>query len=372
MEPSLRNYAILFVIVLTSVYFGNQLKKATDMLEQKEDQELIQKYLLNETKITEMAKASTATEVAKATRPKLWIHIKYDKNSRKWSSFGSRSNYHLNQPYLHLTIKSIIQHCGNDFHVCLIEDDSFAKLLPDWRFNMSQLAEPFLSRAREYGMAQLLYKYGGMTLPPSFVCFRNLISFYKKAMAGNVPFVTERVNHHAQITHQDKRLLFVPDSYIMGCQQGDATIRKWMELLEGQIGPHFQSQTEFLGVSNQWFLDAIQGGAMTLIDGTFVGVKTADRRAILLDDLMEMAPLNLDPTCFGVYIPADELLKRNKYEWYAVLSTDELLRSKPILTKYLIQSLYTIFTNDGGDANLDMMEPAPKYVIPSQVGGGGI
>ena len=371
MEPNLRNYAILLIIVFTSVYFGNQLRKANDMLEHKEDQELIQKYLLNETKITEMTKAATATEVAKATRPKLWIHIKYDKNSRKWLSFGSRSSNNLNQPYLHLTIKSIIQHCGNDFHICFVDDDSFSKLLPEWQFKMSHLAEPFLSRVREYGMAKLLYKYGGMILPNSFICFRNLITFYKKALVGNKPFVTEQVNHHAQIHHGDKRLLFVPDSYIMGSNMGDSTIRMWIELLEKQIGPHFHNQTEFLGVSNQWFLDRINDGSMTLIDGAFVGVKTAQRRAILLDDLMETESLDLDPMCYGVYVPADELLKRNKYEWYAVLSTEELMKSKPILTRYLVQSLYTTFTNDNGGANLELME-SPKYIIPSQIGGGGI
>ena len=32
MEPSLRNYVILFVIVLTSVYFGNQLRKANEII----------------------------------------------------------------------------------------------------------------------------------------------------------------------------------------------------------------------------------------------------------------------------------------------------------------------------------------------------
>lgn len=387
MDLNLRNYVLLFVVVLTTVYFGNQLRQANDTLDKKENDRLIQQYLLNETKapeiVTKMVESTTATEVAKSTRPKLWIHITYDRNARKWASFGSRSSTNLNQPYLHLTVKSIIQHCGNDFHICLIDDDSFADLLPDWNIRFDTLSEPFSSRARQYGLARLLYKYGGLVLPPSFICFRNMMPFYKEALAmcgtGEKGFfVTEHVNHHANITHNNKRLLFVPDSFIMGSTQGDAILGKWIEFMEHNGGPHFQNQTEFLGDSNRWFLSYLTAAdrrSFHMVDGSLVGVKTAHNEAILLDNLMESAPLDLNPNCFGVYIPADELLTRTKYEWYSVLSTEELMKSKPIITKYLIQSLYTSFMDDMDVVN--MAKPGvgvdkPKFVIPSQIGGGGI
>ena len=123
MELNLRNYALLIVIVLTSVYFGNELRKANETLERKETDDLIQKYLLNSTPgVTKTATAAAAaplqdlktvsiTEVAKETRPKLWIHMKYDTNARSWASFGSRNSTNLNQPYLHLTVKSFFLFC---------------------------------------------------------------------------------------------------------------------------------------------------------------------------------------------------------------------------------------------------------------------
>ena len=57
-------------------------------------------------------------------KPNIWIHIDYEKNSRNWKSFYSRNSRHLNQPYLHLTIKSIIRYCQDDFNICLINDDT--------------------------------------------------------------------------------------------------------------------------------------------------------------------------------------------------------------------------------------------------------
>ena len=187
-------------------------------------------------------------------------------------------------------------------------------------------------------------------------------------------FVTEQVNHHANITHNGKRLLFVPDSFIMGSTIGDSTLGKWIRFLETNGGPHFQNQTEFLGDSNRWFLKM-------LTEDSLVGINTTNNEAILIDNLMENVELNLNPRAYGIYIPADELLRRSKYEWYAVLSTEELLKSKPIITKYLIQSLYTTFmddltVDDKSSTSLfnigSTSTENPKFIVPSQVGGGGI
>ena len=48
----------------------------------------------------------------------------------------------LNQPYLHLVIQSIIDKCGDDFHICLIDDESFSKLIPSWNVDITNMADP--------------------------------------------------------------------------------------------------------------------------------------------------------------------------------------------------------------------------------------
>ena len=47
-----------------------------------------------------------------------------------WESFNDRMNENLNFPFMYLTIKSIIDCNVWDFHVCIIDDDSFTKLIP--------------------------------------------------------------------------------------------------------------------------------------------------------------------------------------------------------------------------------------------------
>jgi hypothetical protein len=77
---------------------------------------------------------------------------------------------------------------------------------------------------------------------------------------------------------------------------------------------------------------------MNLLGGELVGVKTQSKKAVLLDNLMEEEFLDFSPSMVGVYIPADEILLRNKYQWFAVLPPEQLLTSNIIIAKYLMAS----------------------------------
>ena len=135
----------IFGEALRKIFVSSSLGKGLGGGNEKDEYENVKQYLLNQSPLYGQ------------NRPKIWIHTKYEYNSRKWKSFYSRSSYDLNQPYLHLTIKSIINHCGDDFNVCLIDDDSFGKLIPSWDIDMSKTVEPVKSHLRELGMVQLLY-----------------------------------------------------------------------------------------------------------------------------------------------------------------------------------------------------------------------
>jgi hypothetical protein len=59
----------------------------------------------------------------------------------------------------------------------------------------------------------------------------------------------------------------------------------------------------------------------------------------MLEDMMEEQYLELDPKCYGIYIPNDEILKRTKYQWFAVMESDELLRSNLSIVQYMKSSI---------------------------------
>jgi hypothetical protein len=48
--------------------------------------------------------------------------------------------------------------------------------------------------------------------------------------------------------------------------------------------------------------------------------------------------LDLDKDAYGIYVPAEEVLARPKYQWLAYLSSEEVLKTNPVIIKYLKSS----------------------------------
>jgi hypothetical protein len=318
-------YILSACVIFTASYFVN---KYTQAFESNDEYELIRKYLLNDSPLYGY------------NRPKIWIHTKYEINSRKWKDFYSRNTTDLNQPYIHLTIKTIIDHCGDDFNICLIDDQTFSKIIPSWDIDISTLAEPMKSHFRELGLLQLVYFYGGMVVPNSLVCLKNLKNLYQDSTSGNRPFVCEGINRNMNLIRQKHKKLFVPDLYFFGALKNDATILELIEYLKlRNKNPHFSAEPDFLGDSSEWCTEYIKNGKMNLVGGEMIGIKTENRKTILLEDLIEDGYLNLNKNAAAVYIPADEILIRPKYQWFAVLPSDQILKSNMAISKYLMSAI---------------------------------
>jgi hypothetical protein len=293
-----------------------------------DEYDLIKKYLLNESPLYGFNK------------PKLWIHSKYEVNSRHWKSFQSRNSTDLNQPYLHLTIKTIINHCGNDFNICLIDDDTFSRLIPSWDIDLKNVAKPMRSQYREIGMLQLIYYYGGMVVPNSFLCMKNLKPLYLEGIAGEKPFVCERVNHTLNLAENKSKPLFLPSVYFMGAKKNDETVKELVEYLKRRSQtPHFSKEAHFTGDTSQWCAAAVRSQQMNLVDGKEIGVKSQKNKPFVLEELMEEAHLDLSPAAYGIYIPAKEILRRHKYQWFAVLPAEDVFKTNAIIAKYLMASV---------------------------------
>ena len=312
-------YLFVAGAIVASTYFGLTwgTNKATDYAS-------IKHYMLNESNLHGYDK------------PKIWIHSKFEYNSRKWLCFHSRSSYDLNQPYIHLTIRSIIEHCGDDFHICLIDDNTFSKLLENWDIDLNTVAEPMRTRYREIGMLELVHQFGGLVLPNSFVCLKSLKDVYYTGTEGGRPFVCESVNRTTDMLTQKGINMFNPSSYIMGAQKHNSVVKEYIQYLKHiNQNLHFSSDQEFIGQTSQWCVHRIRGGDMNLVGGETVGIKTASGKPVLLDNLMEEEYLALSPYLVGIYIPEDELLARTKYQWFAVMPVANILQTNTILSKYI-------------------------------------
>ena len=313
---------ILFFIVLTVIgvfYDKYKLKMETD--DQYEQYDIVKKYLLND------------SSLANSKKPIIWIHITYDVNARWWPQFGSRNTKCLNQPYIYLTLRSIVEKCGESFNVCLIDDESFSKIIPGWTTKTENLPAPLRPHLRKLAMAKVLYYYGGMAVPDSFLCFQDLIHTYKQSLNTSM-FVGEMVSRSNVATYLD----FFPSTKIMGCEKESKVMERYINYLEGLVSHDYTNDMDFNGEPDKWCFKEVLENNITVIDGKELGVKTKNDKPIGIEELLGDEDIDICPHALGVYIPADELLKRTSFGWFVRSSPKQILESNTMVAKYMLGS----------------------------------
>jgi hypothetical protein len=302
----------------------------------------IKKYLLKD------------KDLDKSKKPILWIYIPYEYNSRNWLSFGSRNSFELNQPYLYLTVKSIIKNCDQSFKIVLVDDNSFEKLIPQWNINMSILSDPIKTNVRQLAMTKLIYLYGGLNVPISFLCFRNLIGLYNKGTNDNTMFVCE--NYDVNITSTNK--LFYPNVNFMGARKENHTVKELINFMERSISDDYTAQTQFLGDFDKWCNNNVTKGKVRLMPGTDVGTRTVNDEPITVETLLSDDYIHFYGKMYGIWIPDKMILKRNYYEWFARMSASQIFESQFILAKYFVLAL----APDSDMGIIEPMEDKPDWI----------
>ena len=343
----MKSFTNLFILFFILIVLGVLYKRFEDKRIREEEgdtYEAIQKYLLD------------GTTLGESKKPILWIHVPYEYNSRHWLSFGSRSSLELNQPYLYLTVRSIIKQCDESFTICIIDDTSFKRLLPDWNINMTSISDPILSNMRLLGMMKLLYRYGGMFCPLSFVCMKNLNELYIKGTRGEKMFVCEVVDRNVTSTELD----FFPNLSFCGAPKECETTRELCNFIQRVSSHDYTADVKFLGEYDKWCMQRIESGRINLIDGVEIGTKTIDEKQIIIDDLMSNHYLDLYQGTYGILIPAEEILSRRKFEWFARLSQKQVMESDTIIGNYILLSV------SPEQGILEPLEPLTNKVIENK------
>jgi len=307
--------AILAMVALRKIYDSIETDDSN-----KDDYKLVSKFLIN------------GDDLAKKTKPFLWIHLQYDVNARWWPSFYSRNTTYLNQPYHYLTIKSIIDKCGEDFNVCLIDDRTFKTLIPGWTIDLSRIGDPTKSKIREFALAKLLHHYGGCLIPGSMKCFKNLIDVYHAKTSDNKMFVGEFVNH--KVSADDHAIS--ANTRLMGCEKGNDKMAEYITFLSTMVSTDYTDESVFIGEESDWCQKEIAANTINVIPAEILGTMDTDRKIITIDRLMESTYIDLSPCTLGVYIPEKEILQRTNYQWFARLNAKQAMSGNSMLSKLLV------------------------------------
>ena len=343
----MKSFTNLFILFFILIVLGVLYKRFEDKMSREESSDIyesIQQYLLDD------------DTLGKSKKPILWIHVPYEYNSRNWLSFGSRSSFDLNQPYLYLTVRSIIKNCDKSFTICIIDDTSFKRLIPGWNINMTSISDPILSNMRMLGMMKLLYIYGGMHCPISFLCLKDLNELYVKGTRGEKMFVCETVDRNVTSTDVD----FYPNLNFCGAPKECETVRELCNFIQRTASHDYTADTKFLGEYDKWSKERIHSGKINMIEGVEIGTKTVDEKQIIVDDLMSNHYLDLYQGTYGILIPSEEILNRKKFEWFARLSPKQVMESDTIIGNYILLSQ----TNEKGI--LEPMEPITNKAVENR------
>lgn len=323
-SKNLKNYLFPLGIVIAASLFSGKIKNYFSK-EDESDYEIIRKYLLND------------SPLYGENRPKLWIHSKHEVNSRKWTSFHSRNNEEINQPYIVECVQSIINHCGNDFNICLIDDDSFEKLIPGWNINMKTINRHHKEIYRQIGIMKLIYNYGGLTIPNSFLCLHNLQPMYNQLITNKKPFVFQNRNKALDLTYMKNPPMFIPDMSCFGSLKLDYNLLEFINNIEYSIEKgHISDEYKFKGSNAVWILN--NDDKIDIISGDFIGLTDNKSNYIPLEELLSETDFNLHSDAYGILIPREEILKRTKYNWFSVLESDKIINSNLTLGKYFLSS----------------------------------
>lgn len=313
-------YVFMLVMLILVGSMKDKFISHDSLNEQNKHYEIVKNYLLNE------------SSLARSSSPIIWIHVDPEINSRWWASFGSRNTKCLNQPYQLLCIKTIVDKCGKHFNVCLIDDESFAKIIPGWTVNMSRISNPIREKIRELAMARILHYYGGLIVPSSFICFKDLSGIYKAGVSGNKMFVGEFIDKN--ITSTNNKVF--PNSRMMGCKPNCDMMKQYVSYLEQLASTDFTDESVFLGNASRWCKNEIDKGNVRLIKGSMLGAIDSDKKLITIERLMGSSYVDISADAAGIYLPEKEILTRTAYRWFGRMNAKQVLESDTVIGKLLL------------------------------------
>ena len=308
-------FAILTVLGI--LYERYRVKYQSD--EELSKYDLIKKYLLNGTE-------------GLGGKPILWIHATHDVNARNWESFYSRNNIKMNQPYLLSCLETIVKNCGDSFNICLIDDNSFARLVPGWNISLRKLANPIRPHIRSLAMAKLLYTIGGMTIPNSTIIIKDLKPLYDLGISTTGCMVGETI----PTSKVSSQINMFPNHKILGCKRECPTMKEYIGYLEVLNTTDYTNEIDFCGDINKFLYKLTMERKMSKLSGCLFGCEDTSGNVVNIDRLLGTTYVDFDPRMYGIYLPHDQLLSRTKYGWFTRLSQQQLLNTSSIATKWMI------------------------------------
>ena len=180
---------------------------------------------------------------------------------------------------------------------------------------------------------RLLYLYGGMNIPSSFLCFKNLNKLYNDGIKKNKFFIGE------SLSHNNESDVFV-DKYIIGCKKNDEVFMEFLEQIEEMLYKDPSDEPMFLDKVNKMYLEGVYSKQINVINGEYLGLYDNDRKIITMEDMLGNNDIEFNKKAHGVDIPINKIINSLHYEWFSKLNEKEIVETNTLIAKQ-IKKIYS-------------------------------
>ena len=130
---------------------------------------------------------------------------------------------------------------------------------------------------------------------------------------------------------------FFPTNKIMGCIKDCELMDNYINFLERTVSADYTNEMEFTGETDTWLYEQIIQKNIMPLDATYFGAKKENGKPVLIDDLLgDNDDFTLSSNAYGLYIPANDILKRTNLQWFARLSAEQVLESNTVVARQLL------------------------------------
>jgi hypothetical protein len=318
------NYILYFILITSVGILIDKYRKKQAVNKQVEYNNLVEKYLVNDE--TEVVNNPKKTIV--------WIYIPKARNARNWINFGSRNNY-SNPPIMYITLTSIILKAQRNCKVCIVDDTSLSKLLKGWDIKLDTLDCFSKSKIANLAMMKVLYKYGGILVPPTYLAMNDIDVLYKNGVKQTDMFVVE--------TLDDTKEYLTLNHMFVGCKAKSVIMKDIIGRL--QQTAHDTALDDVFNEDSVLY-SYIQDGTVTVVHGSNIGNIDSNGDLLSFDRLLSDEDICMDDNILhGIYIPYKKLLGRDKYRWILYLTYDDLLQTDTFLTRCMLLTVGDTVSN---------------------------
>ena len=275
-------------------------------------------------------------------KPFLWIYLENTYNCREWKNFYSRKSLDNIEPYIISCIYSILVNNQNDFNIIILNEENIRYYLPDLKECTGANCKNSIRKRLCLISMMLLTRYGGIWLPPSTICFKNLKNLYN--LTNNYDYISVSCSQNVQSC---SKYNFQLDTNIVISKKNNKLFNLILTncVKRGILNKNdydYRHEIEEIFYKTIRYLKNYQEFNYFEIPAQYIGSTDNWDRLITIDNLLSSnrTVLKDSKKILFMVINREDISRRIKYNWFERFSIEQIFNSNLWITYLFRKALH--------------------------------